>query len=464
MWRTPTGTRSSAITLAALLLVVAAPSASAAPTPLVADVAADNGSADNGSAHDDSIDNGSAADGSTDDAPAGGRPSDEAGNDASSGHDSAVATSTATSTSVAMDGRWFSPTTVPLATTTTTTAAEPPVVTMAFTGDFLWHSPLWRQAERNAVGDGHPYGTYDFRPMLAEIAPYVAAVDLAVCHLETPIAPEGEAFSTYPDGYGVPAATIEAIAAAGFDRCSTASNHTIDRGLAGIDRTVDVLEANGLGQSGMAREPAEIEPQIFEVEGFLVSHLSYTFSYNGRRMPDEQHWRSALIDQDRILADAATARSLGAELVIVSLHWGAEGSHGVGSDQRRLAEALTASGDVDLIVGHHAHVLQPIEQVNGVWVMFGLGNVISNLPTSDRWPAATQDAALALIDAERRPDGSIVIGRPVLIPTWVDRNNGWVIRAIPDRLADPDTRPGLRDQLERSLARTTKIVGDFLTP
>lgn len=360
----------------------------------------------------------------------------------------------------------ITPTTTPAtstsSTTTTMVAPEPQTLTMAFTGDFLWHSPLWRQAERNAVGDGQPYGSYDFRPMLAEIAPYVGAVDLAVCHLETPIAPEGEAFSTYPDGYGVPAETIEAIAAAGFDRCSTASNHTIDRGPAGIDRTVEVLEANGLGQSGMAREPIEIEPRTFEAEGFTVSHLSYTFSYNGRRMPDGQDWRSALIDQDRILADAATARALGAELVIVSLHWGVEGSHHVGSDQRRLAEALTASGDVDLIVGHHAHVLQPVEQINGVWVLFGLGNIISNLPTSDRFPAASQDAAVALLTAERDADGSVVVSRPVLVPTWVDRNDGWVIRSIPDRLADPDTRDGLRGQLERSLARTTAIVGEFL--
>lgn len=333
---------------------------------------------------------------------------------------------------------------------------------MAFTGDFLWHSPLWRQAERNAVEAGQPYGSYDFRPMLDEIATHVSGVDLAVCHLETPIAPTGEAFSTHPDGYGVPAETVEAIAAAGFDRCSTASNHTLDRGLAGIDRTVAVLEANGLGQSGMARDPVEIEPRTFEVRGFTVSHLSYTFSYNGRRMPDGQHWRSAVIDEARILDDAATARDLGAELVIVSLHWGVEGSHRVGSDQRRLAEALTASGDVDLIVGHHAHVLQPIEQINGVWVLFGLGNIISNLPTSDRFPAASQDAALALLSAERAPDGSIVLSRPMLIPTWVDRNNGWVVRSIPDHLADPATRDGLRDQLERSLGRTTAIVGDYL--
>ncbi|MFP5487436.1 MAG: CapA family protein, partial [Acidimicrobiia bacterium] len=111
---------------------------------------------------------------------------------------------------------------------------------MAFSGDILPHSPLWRQAERNAAADGRT--GFDFGPMLAGLRTVHDTVDVAVCHLETPIAPAGEEYSTMPF-YGVPAEIADAIAAAGFDRCSTASNHTADRGVAGIERTVDVLEA-----------------------------------------------------------------------------------------------------------------------------------------------------------------------------------------------------------------------------
>ena len=67
----------------------------------------------------------------------------------------------------------------------------------------------------------------------------------------------------------------------------------------------------------------------------------------------------------------------GARFVIVSLHWGNEGSNDVTSAQRQVAEAVTASGAVDVIVGHHSHVVQPIEQVNGRWVVFGLGNFLT---------------------------------------------------------------------------------------
>ena len=329
---------------------------------------------------------------------------------------------------------------------------------MAFSGDTLPHSPLWSQAERNAAAvgeDGH-----DFDPMLERLAPVVATADLAVCHLETPIAPEGEQFTTMPR-YGVPEQVADALVAAGYDRCSTASNHTADRGTAGIVRTVEVLESRGLGQSGMARQPDEILPRLFEVEGVRFSHLSYTFSYNGLSLPDGEQWRSAVIDPERIIADAARARAIGADVVIVSMHWGAEGVHQPTSFQRRVADEITADGLIDLVIGHHAHVLQPIEQVNGTWVLFGLGNILSNLPTSDRWPAASQDAAVVTIELSVDEDGSVTIDRPVAHPTWVDKDAGWTAVLVVPELARDDISTGQRGRLERSLERTRSILGEF---
>ena len=296
--------------------------------------------------------------------------------------------------------------------------------------------------------------------MLALLEPIVAPVDLAICHLETPIAPLGEDFSTMPY-YGVPAEIADAIAVVGYDRCSTASNHTADRGGPGIDRTVAVLESVGLGQSGMARTPDEIEPKVFEVGGVRVSHLSYTFSYNGLSLPDGEEWRSATIDPARIAVDASAARALGAEFVIVSMHWGSEGSSAVTVEQRRIAEEITASGAIDLVVGHHAHVVQPIEQINGVWVVFGLGNILSNLPTSDRWPASSQDGMVVTTSVTVGTDGASV-ARPEVHPTWVDKGDGWVVRPVLEQLADPTISRRIRSELERSLDRTAEVVGDFL--
>ncbi len=348
---------------------------------------------------------------------------------------------------------------VPDPTVATTAAPVPRTVSMAFTGDILPHSPLWGQAADNAAAAGR--SGFDFGPMLAGLAPILDTVDLAVCHLETPIAPVGEALSTMPF-YGVPAEIADAIASSGHDRCSTASNHTVDRGVAGIDRTVDVLAAAGLGQSGMARTPDEIEPAVFDVAGIAISHLSYTWSYNGLSLPAGEEWRSALIDPFRIVDDAREARRLGAEIVVVSLHWGAEGVHEPTGYQRDVAEWLAASDSVDLIVGHHAHVVQPIEQVHGVWVVYGLGNVLSNLPTSSRWPAASQDAMVVTVDISIDPDGAVVVDRPVVHPTWVDKEAGWIVRLVGAELADPATPDGRRGRLAASFERTAAVVGDFV--
>ncbi|MGI9643920.1 MAG: CapA family protein [Ilumatobacteraceae bacterium] len=328
-------------------------------------------------------------------------------------------------------------------------------------GDILPHSPLWGQAAGFAGGNG-----YDFGPMFAKVAPAIDAADLAICHLETPIAPEGEDLSTDPL-YGVPRQIADAIAGAGFDRCSLASNHTFDRGPAGIDRTVEVLESVGVAQSGMARTEPEAAPAPFEVNGITVGHLSYSYGFNGNWIPPDEPWRAEWMEPDRIIFDAIRAREQGAEVVIVSLHWGTEGESEPNAEQRSVAETITASGEIDLVIGHHAHVLQPIEQVNGVWVAFGLGNILSNHPVAAQWPPSSQDAALAeftitLIGGEGGTDPVVEVGRPVVRATWVDKQNGFVIRDVSADLADPAIGGGARQAREASLERTAAVLGDYL--
>ena len=256
-------------------------------------------------------------------------------------------------------------TTVVNNTSTSTTTAATISFTIAVSGDTLPHSQLWAGAKRNAALAGNPNG-YDFRPMFARVKPLISRVDLAICHLETPIAPVGEPLSTYPF-FGVPSEITDALADAGYDRCSTASNHTMDRGTAGIDTTLNALDRVGISQAGMARTPKEIEPKLISVNGISLAHMSYTFSYNGLPAASGEGWRSALIDSERILRDVHQAKQIGAQVVIVSLHWGNERESAPSSFQQQIADEITKSGEIDLIVGHHAHVLQPIKKVNGTW-------------------------------------------------------------------------------------------------
>ena len=339
--------------------------------------------------------------------------------------------------------------------------------TLAVSGDTLPHSRLWQGAKRNAIANGtvdKDGDVYDFRPMFELVKPILSSVDLAICHLETPIAPAGEELSTFPF-FGVPSEITDALAYAGYDRCSTASNHSMDRGTRGIDATLNALDRVKISHAGMARTPDEINPKLISVNGVSIAHMSYTFSYNGLPAANGETWRSALIDTDRILRDVRQARKLGAQVVLLSMHWGNERESTPSSYQTKIADAITKSGEVDLIIGSHAHVLQPIKLVNGTWVIYGLGNFLSDMPTTPKnppWPASTQDGAIVTTNITVTPDGKVRVAKPVVIPTWVDRNSGWQIRSVVDDLKSKDLNDFTHSELQASLKRTTSVLGEYI--
>ena len=354
--------------------------------------------------------------------------------------------------------------------TVTTNASSAPTelsFTLAVSGDILPHSRLWQGAKRNATANStasKDIDVYDFRPMFALVKPILSSVDLAICHLETPIAPADEELSTFPF-FGVPIEITDALAYAGYDRCSTASNHAMDRGTRGIDTTLNALDRVRISHTGMARTPQEINPKLILVNGISIAHMSYTFSYNGLPAASGEVWRSALINTDRILRDVRLARKLGAQVVLLSMHWGNERESAPSSYQTQIADAITKSGEVDLIIGSHAHVLQPIKLVNGTFVIYGLGNFLSDMPTTPKdppWPASTQDGAIVTTKITVASDGKVLVAKPVVTPTWVDRNSGWQIRSVVSDLKNNVISGATRAELQASLKRTTLVLGEYI--
>ena len=360
----------------------------------------------------------------------------------------------------------IAPTTTTTSTTTTTTAPPRPI-TLAFTGDILVQKGLWPTAARIAQESGSTE-PFDFTPMFGDVVELLTSADLAICHLESPIAPPGSEPFSYPK-YQVPAQFNRAIAETGYDACSTASEHVFDGGGTANNATVSALESLGIMQSGMARTPNEIKSLPTQVGDVVVAHLSYTLRYNSPPAIGEE-WRSALIDIPRSLADAREARNLGAQAVVLSLHWGNEDSAVPTEQQRQWAQELTASGQIDLIVGAHSHVLQPIEQINGVWVMFGLGNFLTNMPTKSSRPDEGQDGAIATITMTRTADNRVTVSQPLVYPTWVDKNAGYTIRNLSVDLAPASAvEAGVASSRWSaelaSLRRTRRILGDqYLVP
>ena len=124
--------------------------------------------------------------------------------------------------------------------------------------------------------------------------------------------------------------------------------------------------------------------------------------------------------------------------------------------------AVTASGDVDLIIRQRAHLLQPISQVNGTWVVWGLGSIVSDNPSSSSWPAESQDAAVVMVDVTVDGD-TVTVGRPLVYPTWCDKQNGHVIYPV-SAADDPSIPLAKRVALSASRERSRAIVGDFFAP
>jgi len=344
-------------------------------------------------------------------------------------------------------------TTDPGATTTesTTTTTEPPrrTATIAFGGDVLIHEPVWEAA---AVDGG-----YDFGPMLAPIRPILAAADLALCHLEVTLAREGQAPTGYPR-FRAPGQLADALAGAGFAGCSVASNHSLDHGEAGVAATLDALDAAGLGHVGTARTPEEDRaPRLYDAGGIAVGHLSYSYGFNGLRPPAGKEWLVDAIDPARILEDAAALRAAGAELVVVSLHWGNEYAHGITAAQREVAEALAAvPGAVDLVVGHHAHVVQPISKVGDLWVVWGLGNLLSNNSPRCCTVVATDGLVVTARIGDREDGTGVEVQAITYTPTWNERDGFRVLPAAETLLGDVE--PTLAEALRSSWQRTHELV------
>jgi poly-gamma-glutamate synthesis protein (capsule biosynthesis protein) len=307
----------------------------------------------------------------------------------------------------------------PVAAPASSAPASPPPppesFTLVATGDVLVH-----QGRALTTGAERPDGSYDFAGVFAPVAPLISAADLAVCHLETPVAPPGGPYSGYPS-FAVQPEIVDALAGAGYDLCSTASNHSLDDGSDGLVRTLDALDAAGIAHTGTYRSAAEsLEPTLVDVAGTTVGHVAGTFGLNGVPLPAGREWSvdvADVPDVDGMLAAAARARAAGAEVVVASLHCCLEYDHDPTDAQVAGVAALLASPDVDLVLGHHAHVVQPVEQIAGEWAAYGLGNHVAEHATRG-YP--TEDSVMARFTFTRGADGRFTVTTAEAVPLRIE--------------------------------------------
>lgn len=334
------------------------------------------------------------------------------------------------------------------------TAPAPPgfvprTVTILGSGDVLIHPPLIAQAQADAKAEGKP--GYDFDEILDAIAPDVRAADLAICELETPLATPDGPFTGYPE-FDVPPQVLIALKDDGYDECTTASNHSLDKGFAGIVRTLDELDAAGIKHTGSARNEKEADtPLIITLpNGVKVASLAYSYGFNDHKVPAGKPWSVNEIDVPKILAAAKRAKQAGADIVVLSLHWGTEYDHLATPTQLEQANKLLASPDVDLILGDHAHVIQPMQKIGDKWVIYCMGNLVARHsdPIDDN-----REGVLAKFTFTEVHPHVFRVSRAEAIPVWMQIEPELRLIDLPRALADPAATPEQRAVYENARNR-----------
>ena len=243
-------------------------------------------------------------------------------------------------------------------------------ISLIATGDGLIHNAVYFSYEQDD-------GTYDFRGALKYVKEIVKDYDIAYYNQETPFAGTQFAYSGYPR-FNTPSEFGDAMIDAGFNMVSLATNHTIDKGEQGVInfanywKNKDDIIYNGIATSEDERNTF----MIGEKNNITYSMLSYTTSTNGLNVPSGKDYLVNVYNQEQVKKDIESLRDK-VDVLIVAMHWGVEYSATPNSEQKEIAEYLSNLG-VDIIIGTHPHVLQPITKIGDTIVMYSLGNFISN--------------------------------------------------------------------------------------
>lgn len=238
---------------------------------------------------------------------------------------------------------------------------------MIMAGDSLIHSAVY--------ADAYDGSSFDFSGMLTSIKPIVEKYDLAFINQETIIGGKNLGYSSYPR-FNSPEQIGDNLIDAGFDIFNLANNHTLDMGEAGMLNSLAYWDTKDVITVGMnaSFEERDIIP-TYEKNGITYAILGYTTVTNGLRVPSGKEYYLNIYDSERVASDIAKVRDK-VDIVMVSMHYGSEYTHTPTFEQTEIANYL-ASLDVDIVIGHHPHVIQPITYIDDTLVIYSLGNFLS---------------------------------------------------------------------------------------
>ncbi len=340
---------------------------------------------------------------------------------------------------------------------------------MLVTGDIMCHNSMYKDAYDATEK------TYNFDYMFDDIKYYIQTADIAVGNLETTFAGSKVGYSNYPT-FNTPEQLATTLKKIGFDVVSTANNHCMDKGYSGLVSTIKYLDEADLSHTGTyASEEASKEILIKNVKGVKIAFLSFTYGTNGIPVPKDKSYAVNFIEEDLILEQIELAKKENPDVICVSMHWGIEYQTKQNATQEKWADFLFKNG-VDIIIGNHPHVLQPMEKrtveledgtTKDGFVVYSLGNFMA-----DQNKQYTRDSALLSITMTKHKEkGNISIDSATYTPTYYYKNTAlstkkFKVLDIKNTLAaydaNVDTSIGktMYNTLSTEIKNIQKILGD----
>ena len=297
---------------------------------------------------------------------------------------------------------------------------EPINFTMTAIGDTLCHNTQYWDAYNSSTKQ------YDFSYVYDDIKDYTSSADITIGSLETTFAGEDRGYSNYPV-FNSPDSLATGLKDIGVDVISLAGNHALDYGYSGICRTIDVLDNVGISHLGTYKS-AEDQDKILikDVKGVKIAFINYTYGTNGIPVPSDKPYCLNLIDKDLISKQIKQAKEQNVDMIVACMHWGTEYKTSANDEQKELADFLFKSG-VDIILGNHPHVIEPMEKktitlddgsTKDVFVVYALGNF-----TADQRAEITRDSAILNLDITKDSDGKILINKVSYVPIYMYKNS-----------------------------------------
>ena len=361
--------------------------------------------------------------------------------------------------------------------------------TISSQGDLLMHKPVIETCvDKN--------GKYDFSSIFRYVKDYVAGYDYAVANFETTLGGPNYPYQGNPS-FNTPDSFADTLAATGYDMMLTANNHCADTTASGVVRTVEQLRNRNLATVGTQKDSSEQDFMVVEINGIRLGITCYTYATDetddGRPSLNRNSFltKSGIVNYfmenklDRFYGEVKTQISgmqqQGVDAILFYIHWGVEYETTENEAQNKIAQKLCDLG-VDVIIGGHPHVVQPMELLQSTQdpthrtvCIYSLGNVVSNQREGIDESFAggfTEDGAIFNVTFEKYSDGTVAIANVDVLPTWVNMHTTNGVKEYNVLPLDMRKESQWKDMFhindatakkaKESYDRTMKIVGDGL--